>query len=121
MSRVTEHVRETVLDRADQMCERCGKYLDPFFYSLQHRRARGMGSSRRPDTNSPANLIALCGSATTPGGCHQWVESHPDEARAEGMRIGQRENPLEVPVKLWYGWVSLDALGNATRLEKDPV
>lgn len=95
-------VRTAVLARAGDRCERCGHTLkDPWRgYSLQHRRARGMGGSRRADTNSAVNLGALCGSATTPDGCHHWVESHPVEAAAEGWRVAQHEDPAAVPVLL---------------------
>ena len=32
-------------ERAGNCCERCGDPLDPFYYSLQHRRARQMGGT----------------------------------------------------------------------------
>lgn len=102
-------VRNLVLARAEGKCERCGVALDPFFYSLQHRRARGMGGSKRPDTNSPTNLVALHGSATT--GCHGFIEAHPDVARAEGMRISQVQSPALVAVLTWRGWVWLNHEG----------
>lgn len=67
-------------------------------FSLQHRRARGMGGSRRQDTNEPQNGIVLCGSATSAGGCHQWVESNRLAARDHGWAIWQSEDPLTVIV-----------------------
>lgn len=92
-------VRAAVLARARFRCERCGESLiGPLGYSLQHRRARGMGGSKRPDTDGPTNLAALDGSATT--GCHGWVESHPAQALYEGWRVPQGTDPAEVPVLL---------------------
>lgn len=108
---ISRQVRAAILDRAGGQCERCGRSLDPYFYSLQHRRARGMGGSRRRDTNSPVNLVALCGSATTPGGCHQWVEAHPDYAIVDGWRVPQGIDPVGSPVRTWQGWKLLDADG----------
>ncbi|WP_431728640.1 hypothetical protein [Verrucosispora sp. TAA-831] len=65
-----------VVDRDQGCCVRCGRYVVHGVrgraWSVQHRRARQC-RDRRPDTNTPPNLIVLCGSATT--GCHGWVES----------------------------------------------
>lgn len=105
-----------VAQRDEWACVRCGgschgrRSLD---WSVQHRRARGMGGSRRPDTNEPQNLILLCGSATSPGGCHLRVEQrHPADA-GSGWAIKQAENPLHVPVLHWQrGLVFLLADGS---------
>jgi hypothetical protein len=60
-----------------------------------------MGGSRRPDTNKPQSLILLCGSATSPGGCHLRVEErHPEDAGC-GWSIKQSEDPLLIPVLHW--------------------
>lgn len=51
--------------------------------------------------NLPANLVLLCGHATEPGGCHNWVESHRADAIDLGWlvsRIGV-QIPAEVPVQ----------------------
>lgn len=106
---VSPKVRNLVLERAEGRCERCGKKLDPFFYSLQHRRARGMGGSRLSNTNTPANLGALCGTATT--GCHGFVESHPRLAANVGWRVAQEKDPADFPVLTWQGWLYLDHEG----------
>ena len=98
-------------ERAENCCERCGDPLDPFYYSLQHRRARQMGGTKRPDTAS--NLAALCGSATT--GCHQWVESHPDAAILDGWRVPSWDDPALVPIRHWeLGLVYLAGDGRYT-------
>jgi hypothetical protein len=97
---------QAILDR-DGCCVRCGGALNGergWDYSIQHRRARGMGGSLLPDTNAPQNGIALCGSATT--GCHGWVESNPVEAReAGGWAIRQTDDPLLVPVTHFFNGV----------------
>lgn len=111
MPGISTKVRALVLQRAEGRCERCGVNLDGFFYSIQHRRARGMGGSSRPETNEASNLVALCGSATTPGGCHQWAESHPEAAAVEGLRIRQGDTPAAIRVRTHLGWFYLDDEG----------
>lgn len=105
MTGISRKTRAVVLQRAEGRCERCGIPLDGFFYSIQHRRARGMGGSKLPGTNLPGNLVALCGSATT--GCHGWTESHPTEAWVVGLRVGQSEDPTKRALKRLDEWVLL--------------
>jgi 5-methylcytosine-specific restriction protein A len=86
-------------------------------WSMQHRRARGMGGSRRPDTNEPQNLILLCGSATSPGGCHARVESRLLRDGGMGWSIKQAQNPLLSPVMHWrlgYAWLTVDGRMSTT-------
>lgn len=105
--------KQKLWDRADGCCERCGKFIRGYEFSRHHRRPRGMGGSRRADTNSLCNLMILCGSATTPGGCHAWVESSRDLAEAYGFLLRQSQSPAAEPVRVAvYGWVLLDDRGN---------
>lgn len=107
MTGPTRRVREDVICRSNGMCERCGKQLHGQPYSVHHRRPRGMGGTVRPESNQPANLLVLCGSATTPGSCHQWIESRRSEAFEDGLLIRQTDDPSQVPVLLERGWVLL--------------
>jgi hypothetical protein len=75
-----------------------------------------MGGSKRLDTNQPANLVVLCGSATSPGGCHQHVESNRAEALSEGWLLFQTMHPDEQPVKTYRGWLLLDNEGSYTEV-----
>lgn len=106
---------DAVLQRDDHSCVRCGGALHGERgrdWSIQHRRARGSGGSRRPDTNAPQNGIAVCGSATSVGGCHEHIESEREDARAHGWAIRQSEDPLLVPVDhALHGHVWLTADG----------
>ncbi len=120
-----------VFDRDGGCCIRCGKAVAPEDrgerWSVQHRRARGNGGDLRPETNLPANLVILCGSATSAGGCHQWAESQRAEARLSGLSMRWKQDPIRVPLNTWWGPVVLDDKGGWTLLEQregcscDPV
>lgn len=64
-----------VLERAEWMCDRCARPLSELGFSRQHRRAHGMGGRAGGELHTPANVVVLCGSATTPGGCHNRAEN----------------------------------------------
>lgn len=102
-----------VRERDDWRCARCAGW-GPL--STQHRVARGMGGTRWPGINEPANLLTLCGSGTTM--CHGWVEAHPAWAADHGWSIRQHRRDLapHVPVWTWRGWVQLSPDGTLTTL-----
>lgn len=62
---------------------------------LHHRRARGMGGSRKADINSPANLVAICAP------CHQAIESFRHVARERGLLISQHNSSPASHVGVW--------------------
>jgi hypothetical protein len=81
--------RRLVLERDGYQCVRCGRPAGPGIgiYSIQHRVARGVGGG-----NSPANLIVLCGTATTL--CHGEVEAKRDPHDLEaGYRLESSQDP----------------------------
>lgn len=92
-------VRKIICDRANNLCERC--CLRPV-QQLHHRRPRGAGGSRRADTNTPANGVAICEP------CHRHVESHRAEALEHGWLVRQGHSPENTPL-LYQGarWVLL--------------
>lgn len=107
--------RRVVLDRAGGCCEVCGVLLHDgttFIgaHSVHHRRPRGSGGSSRADTNAPSNLLLLCGSATTPGGCHAHIEGHRAEALVYGWLVPQGGDPAAVPAHVQVGGVLAPAL-----------
>lgn len=127
MSGVSAKTRALVVERDEERCVRCGKHCYPHNYSLQHRRARGMGGDRRPDTNAPQNLIVLCGHATGTNfggpngdsGCHAKTEARYSAGWEHGWWIRQMEDPLDVPVTTWRGRVWLDAEGGWRHVTDD--
>jgi hypothetical protein len=99
-------VREQITRRANGMCEIC------FFYAaehIHHRRPRGAGGSKAPDTNTAANGIALCTE------CHTWVESNRTKALEVGWLVRQGHDPASVPmVRFGSDWVLLNDDGTTT-------
>jgi 5-methylcytosine-specific restriction protein A len=110
----TTAVRKGVVERAHGVCERCGQAIRGD-YSIHHRKPRGMGGTTDPAANSPSNLVLLCGSATTPGGCHTSVEKFRDAAVATGWIVPRSGNPATVPIKRHNGWFILNADYTMTR------
>lgn len=79
---------EAALERASYACEVNGCELRGqrgMGWSMQHRLPRGSGGTRHPGTNRLSNLLVVCGSATTPGGCHNLIEH---ELRAAAKVVG---------------------------------
>lgn len=117
--------RNLVLYRAIGYCEICGRRLATWdhtgkvtwheTHSIHHRRPRGMGGTRREDTNSPANLLLLCGDATSPYSCHAQVESSRARAYRNGWLVRSAADPAQVPVLLeGSGWFLLGHDGART-------
>lgn len=105
--------RRTVAERAGYRCELCGQtlgWLDgpldgrgiTWFapHSFHHRRPRGMGGTRRADSNEPQNLLLLCGTGTT--GCHGRVEANRSASLGLGWLLRQDQDPAGVPVNVWH-------------------
>lgn len=103
----TQAVRDLCFGR-DGGCVCCGS---TYMLQLHHRRARGMGSTRRPETNLPANLIVVCRD------CHDWVESSRETALDRGLLVPQHKTPAEVPLIRHGVWCLLDDEGGVTPVE----
>jgi gp62 family protein len=98
----SQETRRVVYERDQYRCARCGRHAGNGPMSIQHRRARGMGGSKSPNTNSPSNLILLCGDGVR--GCHGHIEQNRSEARKAGYNIPQFvDNPEAIPVQYWDG------------------
>lgn len=111
--------REVVLARDGTTCQCCGRDVMYKLASIQHRTPRGMGGSAL--VNIPSNGVLVCGSATTPNSCHNWME-HEDRTAAEGMGylIRRLADLLPSSVPLYtqpHGWVLLSDDGSRTPCE----
>lgn len=108
-------VVDVVLERAGWSCEACGSAIGDrrgVDWSVQHRRPRRMGGTRWPGCNLPANLMILCGSATTPGSCHEFAENQRTAAEAAGWLLSSGADPAAVALLVTPGrWVYLDDAG----------
>lgn len=98
--------RAMVAERAGYRCELCGRPLHNgtewfLTHSFHHRQARGMGSSRRPETNAAYNLLLVCGSGVSR--CHGFIEGHRTAAEAEGWLVRHGQDPAVVPVTVHAG------------------
>jgi hypothetical protein len=95
-----ERDRAIVYARSDGRCAGCGR-SSPL--TVQHRRARGMGGTRRREVGEHPNGVALCGSGTT--GCHGWAEANPRDAELLGWALDAGADPLVEPYRdRTYGW-----------------
>jgi hypothetical protein len=94
----TRKVRDLVVERDGYRCLGCGTDIrSSYWWSLQHRKARGQGGS-----NGCENLVTLCGSATSQG-CHFLCEARDPEMTARGLVVPSWNDPGEIPVVLWTG------------------
>lgn len=95
----SQATKDIVWERAGGRCEVCrGPLAGPQGFSRHHRHPRRMGGSRRPELNTPANIILICGSGTT--GCHGRIESNRTQAYADGLLLHDGQDPAAVPVLL---------------------
>jgi hypothetical protein len=96
--------------------------------SRQHRVARQSGGRRPGIYSTPVNGVTLCGSATSPGGCHLRAESRTDsDLTARGFVITANQAPdillaalLSTPLVLWDGravYPTLDGKWSDTPIE----
>lgn len=97
-SEFSPEVKAIVDGRSWGRCEVCG---DGRIAEYHHRRPRGAGGSKRPDTGQASNCLGLCHV------CHRMIESHRTIALLLGWLVGQRVPPVAARV-MWRGeWAML--------------
>lgn len=111
MTGFSKQVREIITERAGGCCERCGRRT--WDMQAHHRRPRGAGGSRRPETNQAANGVLL------DADCHRWIEANRASALSDGWLVRQSDTPATVPVfrRGVYVWLSDD--GSITHVNPD--
>jgi hypothetical protein len=55
----------------------------------------------RAEASAMFNLVLLCGSANSPGGCHRRCEQRDPEMHGDGFWLWPREDPEIIPVLLF--------------------
>lgn len=87
-------VRDIISDRSGGVCE----LLIPMVCTgmaqvMHHRRPRGIGGTRRVDTNQPSSALHICDA------CHRHLETvERGVARSNGWLVSQYASPVNVPV-----------------------
>lgn len=110
---IPPRVLAVVLHRSHGMCEVCCAVGT----QTHHRRPRGMGGSTDPVTNTPANLLRVCGAGSATG-CHFLIETNRARSYNLGLLIRRHVPPTDVPVLLRHGWVFLNDEGNYLPAER---
>jgi hypothetical protein len=101
-------VKAIVDERDDWTCACCGNSVYGRPFSRQHRVARGMGGTSLKWKNRAGNIVLLCGSATSPGGCHLACEQRDERMHELGFWLEQSQRPwLEPIAHAVHGWVYL--------------
>lgn len=108
--RVRNLIHDRALDFNDAwaVCEVMAECQGRRAVAAHHRRPRGSGGSRRPETNRAANGLAVCDAD------HAWIESFREQAYRFGWLLKQHQIPSEVPVLRRGQWVLLDDDGGFT-------
>jgi hypothetical protein len=86
-------VRRLVFARAFGRCESCGTSVIGRPYTIAPRVERGSGGFSRAGVDALWNLTLLCGSAASPGGCHQLCEQRDQNLHDQGIWLCPWENP----------------------------
>jgi len=101
-------VRAIIEARAKGICERC--QFTNVGLQIHHRRPRGMGGSKDPETNRASNGVLLCPR------CHEMIERFRREFLYSGWLVLQGKHPAETPIWRNKQWVRLDDDGGITEV-----
>lgn len=89
MTGFSPKTRKLICERALYRCERCSANNPT---DAHHRRARGLGGSKDPLTNTAANGVFICRP------CHSDIESNRTRALMDGWLLRQGQDPRDIPV-----------------------
>lgn len=104
--------KQLIYERDGGRCFRCGVGLAWGTGNAHHRQPRGQGGSKYDYRRSlPSNGILLCAAYL---GCHEWIETHRQEALLNGWLVPRTMDPSKVPCLSWSGWKELRIDGTST-------
>jgi hypothetical protein len=99
-ARPSARARRLVFARAFGFCESCGSSVIGRPYTIAPRVAQDTGGYRA-EANAMFNLVLLCGSADSPGGCHRLCEQRDPDLHDRGFWLWSWEDPEITPVLLF--------------------
>jgi hypothetical protein len=99
-ARPPARAQRLVFARAFGFCESCGTSVIGRPYTIAHRVVQDTGGYRA-EANSMFNLVLLCGSANSPGGCHLLCEQRDPDLHDRGFWLWSWEDPEISPVLLF--------------------
>ena len=109
MTGFSPQVRAVIRERAQNRCEMQVCCRDGgVHWQIHHRRPRGMGGTKRPETNWAACGLGVCAD------CHRFAESHRELALRNGWLVRQNQTPSQIPVLYRHKWVLLSDDGGVT-------
>ena len=98
MTGFSAEVRKAILARSEGYCEVLAPGCGLTATDIHHRRARGMGGTKRPETNYASNGLNCCRP------CHIRCEAMKNWARENGFVLWQSDDPSTVPVWWRSNW-----------------
>jgi 5-methylcytosine-specific restriction enzyme A len=105
--------KAAIFERADGRCEICAEWFSDMQY--HHRRPRGMGGTRREDSNTASAGLYLCAED------HRIVEAYRVKAFDNGWLVRQSQTPTDIPVLRRGVWVELRDSGAIIPVTTPPV
>ena len=93
LSKITQKVRQEVLNRSEHKCERCGR-TNAYAFEMAHL----VQASQLGRGDDPTNIVLLCGPSTNSGTCHNFADYTAEgrewrtEKRKELVQYYEREN-----------------------------
>lgn len=111
-SHFPRHVIELVTGRSGGNCECMSSGCTLIAEHLHHRRPKGIGGTRRPESQWASNALHVCLR------CHLKIHAMPTWGRNNGFLVRQSDDPAATPVRWRCSHaVLLDDSGDITPIE----
>jgi hypothetical protein len=99
-ARLSARAQRLVFARAFGFCESCGISVIGRPYTIAPRVVQD-ADGYRSEANAMFNLVLLCGSANSPGGCHRRCQQRDPDMHDGGFWLRPWEDPEIIPVLLF--------------------